>query len=90
MHSIGPQNAYEVYCYQCNVTAPLGTRSCIHCGNRLSRPRSQPGAVLSTPFETPEEEETLGDDSPRFGVISPMTAIWILLFIGGSLYRLCS
>jgi hypothetical protein len=45
--------------------------------------------VLTTPFEALEEEETLDDRQSRFGAISPMTAIWILLFIGGSFYRLC-
>jgi hypothetical protein len=86
VQSIGPQNPYEIYCYECNVTAPLGTRSCIHCGTRLTGPRFQPGALLSKAFE---EEETLGADQPRLGGIAPMTIIWILLFVGGSLYRLC-
>ena len=90
MSSIGSQNPYEVYCTRCNVTAPLGTRNCIHCGGRLSGARSQPNTVLATPLEGLEAEETLGDGPSRFGAISPMTAIWILLFIGGSLYRLCS
>ena len=90
MPPIGPQNPYEIYCYRCNVTAPLGTRNCVHCGGRLSGAGNQPSAVLSTPFEALEEKETLDDGQSRFGAISPMTALWILLFIGGSLYRLCS
>ena len=88
--SIGPQNPYEVYCYECNVTAPPGTRKCLHCGGRLSKSKTQPSAVLSIPFEALEEEEALGDGPTRLGGISPMTAVWILLFIGGSLYRLCN
>ena len=90
MKSAGAQNPYEIYCYQCNVTAPLGTRKCIHCGGRLSGSRVQPSAMLSMPAEVLEEEASLGDDMPRLGGISPMTIIWVLIFIGGSFYRLCN
>ena len=89
MQSVGSQNPYEIYCYRCNVTAPSGTRNCVHCGGRLSGAKNQPHAVLSTPFEGLEEEEIAVGDPPRWGVMSPMTAVWILIFIGGSLYRLC-
>jgi hypothetical protein len=45
--------------------------------------------VLSAPFEGLDDEDTLGAGALRLGGISPMTVIWILLFIGGSFYRLC-
>jgi hypothetical protein len=89
VQSIGPQSPYEVYCYACNVTAPFGNRNCVHCGGRLSDSRVQPSTVLSAPFEGLDDEDTLGAGALRLGGISPMTVIWILLFIGGSFYRLC-
>lgn len=89
MESTDPQNPYQVYCYECNVSAPVGTRNCVHCGNRLSRSRFQPSALLTKPFEGLDEEGAPDDGAMRLGGIQPMTVVWILIFIGGSFYRLC-
>jgi hypothetical protein len=93
MRAPGSQNPYEVYCYRCNVTAPAGTRRCIHCGESLSRGAQDPrraalaalvGADIS---ETDEEGE---EAPPSIGSVAPKIAIWILLLIGGFLYRFCN
>ena len=90
MRTTGPQNAYEVYCYQCNVTAPVGARRCVHCGGRLSRQQMQPTAIGTMPLEeSREENDRLAELPQRSGTNLPMAAVWILLLIGGSLYRLC-
>lgn len=39
----GARTPYEVYCYDCRVTFPVGQKRCLHCGGRLG-PRSE------TPF----------------------------------------
>ena len=31
-------DAYEVRCYQCDTSFPVGTKSCLHCGDRLGVP----------------------------------------------------
>ena len=40
---IAPANAssdaYEVRCYRCDVAYPIGTKRCIHCGERVGVPR---------------------------------------------------
>ena len=91
MQSVGPQNPYEVYCYQCHVTAPVGLRRCVHCGGRLSSQQKQPGAMARLPLdESVEEDETLAGLPQRLGTNLPRAAVWILLLIGGSLYRLCN
>jgi len=28
---------FEVRCHRCNVTFPIGTRQCIHCGGRIDQ-----------------------------------------------------
>ena len=89
MESTDPQNPYQTYCYECNVSAPAGTRNCLHCGTRLAGSRSKPGKLLADYIESAGEEETPGDDAVRLGGIQPMTIVWILIFIGGSFYRLC-
>ncbi len=86
MQQNGPQNPYETYCYQCNVSAPADAKRCVHCGGRLSRQQGVPPEMSGSPLEALDE-----DEQPRAGgLISPMTVVWILLFIGGSLYRMCS
>jgi hypothetical protein len=37
-----------------------------------------------------EEDEAPVDFQQRLGTNLPMAAVWILLVIGGSLYRLCN
>jgi hypothetical protein len=86
MQEAGPQSPYEVYCNHCRVSAPLGARVCLHCGGRLV---GQRGARIATGSRSLEEEEALDAAPRRFGAASPVTALWILLLIGGSLYRLC-
>jgi hypothetical protein len=79
--------AYEVVCPACRVTFPVGTRRCIHCGGRVG-----PAATAGPPIELPPpgEDAEVGDVMrPRIRTLSPMTVIWILLLLAGSLYRTC-
>jgi len=93
MRSPDPQNTYEVYCHQCNVTAPVGTRRCIHCGGALSRgdqdPRRAALAALMG-VEIPEAEERTAEPPPTIGSVAPKMILWALLLIGGFLYRFCT
>ena len=51
----GPQTPYEVYCYNCRVTAAAGTSRCVHCGGRLSGRAQRGGAAVVT--ELPDGDE---------------------------------
>ena len=31
----GARTPYEVYCFRCRVTFPIGSRQCLHCGGPL-------------------------------------------------------
>jgi len=92
MQTHGPQNPYEAYCYQCNVTAPLGIRRCFHCGGRLSSGPSPRRMTLTGLLETEhtEADEASEDLTPSNGSAAPKIAMWILLLIGGFLYRFCN
>ncbi|HXV35938.1 MAG TPA: hypothetical protein VEC18_02250 [Myxococcota bacterium] len=91
MQSPGPQNPYEVYCHRCNVTAPVGTERCIHCGGRLAGAKDARRAALAAVLGTDAVDEVeRADDVPvGIGSAAPRIAIWILLVIGGVLYRIC-
>lgn len=90
---VGPQTPYEVYCYDCRVTFPVGTRRCIHCGRPIATgpargaPPLVPGApVPGAPVE-PEEVELPGQISARrLGGMS----LWVLLALGAALSRFCA
>jgi hypothetical protein len=46
---------------------------------------------MGMPFEeSVEEDEAPVDLQQRLGSNLPMAAVWILLVIGGSIYRLCN
>jgi hypothetical protein len=92
MRTIGPQNPYEIYCYHCNVSAPVGTRRCIHCGGRLSGERGPQRAELMSLFEadSSEADEDREEFTTSIGSAAPKVALWILLLIGGFLYRFCN
>jgi len=93
MRAPGPQNPYEIYCYQCNVTAPVGTRRCIHCGGLISRGVQDPrraalAALIGTELGEADED---GEETPPSVVsLVPKIALWILLLFGGFLYRFCN
>ena len=81
----GPQTPFEVYCYECRVTFPVGTRSCVHCGRPIGPP---PGVRVSNPLapdgDAGEPPEALSA-ARRFGGLS----LWVLLALGAALSRLC-
>ena len=92
MRTSGSQNPYEVYCYQCNVTAPAGTRRCVHCGGRMSNAQVPQRATLKDLLEarTTEADEEGEELTASIGSAAPKIALWILLLIGGFLYRFCN
>ncbi len=51
----GPQTPYEVYCYNCRVTAATGTSRCVHCGGRLGGRAQRGGAAVVT--QLPDGDE---------------------------------
>lgn len=94
---------YEVRCYDCDVSYPVGTKRCLYCGARTGSAgrapsilsieqlldSSQPGQseVQSGPREVLEEE------TPRqAGMFSRLLGgmSWVLLFAAISIYRACS
>ncbi|MFQ5416964.1 MAG: hypothetical protein ACE5FL_07950 [Myxococcota bacterium] len=90
------QPSFQVYCHHCNVTFPLGTRHCLHCGRRVARePSPSAGHRLmpqheSIPIELqtamPSEEEV----EPRRFPFSPIAVLWVVLFVIGTIYRACT
>ena len=84
-------NPYEVYCPSCSVTFPIGQKHCIHCGGRLSKQSLEPGEFTIPFSETEvEEEEDPQEIAGRRSAWSPLTLIWVLLFVGGTIYRSCA
>jgi hypothetical protein len=86
--------AYEVRCHHCDVSFPPGTKQCIHCGERIGRPR----LVLGRGGEMPdfaggeafpeaemEEAEVGGGRKLRLG----FTAVWVVLAILSALAQRC-
>lgn len=86
---IGPQTPFEVFCYHCKVTFPVGTNRCIHCGRPIGSVPAARGGAPITPgaAELPDEIELPGQISVR--KIGGMS-LWVLLALGAALSRLCA
>jgi hypothetical protein len=85
----GPQTPFEVYCYDCKVTFPVGTRRCIHCGRPVGGNPLTRGATPISPGTADPDElvELPGQVSIRkFGGMS----LWVLLAIGAAISRFCA
>jgi hypothetical protein len=88
---IGPQTPYEVYCYSCRVTFPVGTRTCVHCGRPIGAPTLASGALPIGPRSTaPEDAMEEGADplsmARRLGGVS----LWVLIAVAAAISRFCS
>ena len=86
---VGPQTPYEVYCYECRVTFPIGTRRCVHCGRPIGAAPTARGAPPIVPggVDIPDEIELPGQISARkLGGMS----LWVLLALGAALSRMCA
>jgi len=82
--------AYEVLCHRCNVTFPVGSKRCIHCGGRLGRSygMARPSLGRSVPLE--EAEALEDEEAPKRSSFLPAALLWALLFAGMSIYRACA
>lgn len=93
-------SVYEVRCPTCDVSAPLGTRRCMHCGG----PMIEGGAVVLSGRAPESLQEVIlrheragGDDAieeeqaaPRSGFSRGVGLLWILMLIAVSVYRQCA
>jgi len=81
----GPQTPYEVYCYRCHTSFPVGTRRCVHCGG----PVGQRAQARELRPRLPElHDEDLGEAVAGRRLAG--MGLWILLAIGATLYRVCA
>ena len=95
----------EVRCSHCRVSFPPEVKRCIHCGERTHAPGAEPtvemlheislaGADDGTgrPIEAAEPPD-LGHEEGEVPKRSPLrmvsALVWIVLAIGGALYRAC-
>jgi hypothetical protein len=78
---------FEVFCQRCRVTHPVGTRRCVHCGGPIGRERAKPRLALPPEAEEVELEDVI---QRRSGIFSPVTLLWVVILLGGYLYRSCA
>jgi len=95
---------YEVRCDDCDVSFPPQTRRCLHCGRPLrgrgSRRARAPSPTLPGPEPVegadgaPEpidlEPEDEYEARPRSGLRMGMNAVWLLIALGATCYRMCA
>jgi len=87
MRGATPANPYEVYCRHCNVSFPVGTRVCVHCGQPIGRAAAVPRALLGGPG--PLDEDPPDELPTRSMAFSPMTFVWLLAAVATVIYRSC-
>jgi hypothetical protein len=86
------QTPFQVNCPRCHVSFPVGTKRCIHCGERIVQHRGIQTRILP-PVPSPfEEGPDLSEDeiAPRKRFISPMTLVWIAAAVWLGIQRSCN
>ena len=89
-------SAYEVRCPRCDVTFPVGTPRCIHCGGPTG-PGEAPGlraGMRSLPLPAGPGRESSDEDEaearPRGALSRGVAVLWLLAALAVSIYRACS
>jgi hypothetical protein len=88
MRAQATTTSYQVYCNQCHVTFPAGTRRCLHCGSRLQSDRA--GHDLALPPEIGVEIEAEEAERPKRRSVSPIAGIWLVLAVVITVIRSCT
>jgi hypothetical protein len=84
-----PVSPYEVNCTRCRVSFPVGTRSCLHCGQPIGRATPAAAVLARRPEATGEDEDP--QDFPVRGLkASPMTIVWLVAGAAMVAYRACT
>jgi len=85
---------FEVRCHNCDVSYPVGTKQCVHCGQRIARSRFLPietdedVPVLTSPGELEDAEVEAGPRGGRW-LRAGFTIFWLLLAILSATARSC-
>jgi hypothetical protein len=87
---VGPQTPYEVYCYDCRVTFPVGTRRCIHCGRPIGAGPIARGPLPLMPRPAAETHEDLELPPQLSGRKLGGMSLWVLLALAAALSRFCT
>jgi hypothetical protein len=69
------------------VSFPLGTRTCIHCGQPIRRPGAEP---TGAPQSLVSDDEALQELPLRALKASPLTIVWLVAGLATVAYRACS
>jgi len=86
----------EVRCHACDVSFPVGTKRCIHCGERLGRPRfgdprdpdaAEDVAILRGAGDV-DPEEAEADPQSRW-LRAGFTLFWVVVAVLSGVVRSC-
>jgi len=91
----------EVRCPQCNVSFPVGTKRCLHCGGGTVEPEiaaqihafqsgSNPVIFAPEPLNESETAEGAEDEGGQRRSPRTLTLLWILMAVAASIYRSCA
>ena len=92
MRGPAPISPYEVSCARCRVTFPVGTRTCIHCGQPIARASAEAAALAQQARAggAGGEEDPLEEFPARALKASPLTLFWLLAGAATIAFRACS
>ncbi len=89
----GPQTPFEVYCYGCQASFAVGTRSCVHCGGRLASKEGTSAieTALGGADGVRPSGEVEADESPVVGIVRRLSgaSLWVVFVLFAMLARMC-
>ncbi len=84
---------FEVRCWHCNVSFPIGTKRCVHCGEKIGRPAilGRPGDLElgEMPVFDPTEEAAEAEPQRGRGFRLGVTALWLIAALLSAVVRAC-
>jgi ribosomal protein L37E len=90
MRGPAPNTPYEVSCTRCRVTFPVGTRTCIHCGQPIARSSAEAAALAQRAGGAAGADDPLEEFPVRALKASPLTLLWLLAGAAAIAFRACS
>jgi len=86
--------SFEAWCPRCKVSWAPGTRTCVHCGGRVTPSRT---AVAAPPFSREidgAEPPSPSEEAASRPVVRPLrigvAMLWLIVALAGAIVRHCA
>lgn len=85
---------FEAWCPRCKVTWAPGTRTCVHCGGRVTASRTTVAAPAFAREADAAEPPARSEEPTSQPVVRPLrigiATLWVVVAVAGAIVRHCA